>query len=94
MRAKMFSSNIGLNQKPLNSSLQQLRVFLKLNFEVPVFTVELRGDGPNGEQGLVDLSFRDFVFNYEKCHKFETNVQVSLKSILMEDLLQPDGSRY
>uniref|UniRef100_A0AAR5PHD2 UBA domain-containing protein n=1 Tax=Dendroctonus ponderosae TaxID=77166 RepID=A0AAR5PHD2_DENPD len=93
VRAKMFAPNIGLDQKAPSTSLQQLRVFLKLNFEVPVFTVELRGDGPNGEQGLVDLSFRDFVFNYEKCHKFETNVQVSLKSIFMEDLLQPDGSR-
>lgn len=93
VRAKLFSTNLSAAQKSGNNSLQNLKVSMKLNFEVPVFTIELRGDGPSGEQGLVDLSFRDFVFNYEKCHKFETNIQVSLRSIFMEDLLQPDGSR-
>lgn len=58
-----------------------------------MFTVELRGDSPTGEQGLVDLSFRDFVFIYEKMHKYETNIQVSLRSIFMEDLLQPEDCK-
>lgn len=55
--------------------------------------MELRGDSPTGEQGLVDLSFRDFIFNYDKSHPYETNVQVSLRSILMEDLLQPENTK-
>lgn len=42
-----------------------------------MFSMELRGDSPIGEQALVDLSFRDFIFVYEKCHKYETNIQVS-----------------
>lgn len=50
--------------------------FFVAAFELPVFTVELRGDSPTGEQGLVDLSFRDFVFIYEKVHRYETNIQV------------------
>lgn len=64
-----------------------------MSFELPVFTIELRGDSPTGEQGLVDLSFREFIFIYEKTHKYETNVQVSLRSIFMEDLLQPEDAK-
>lgn len=43
-----------------------------------MFTIELRGDSPSGEQGLVDLSFRELLFNYEKCHLYETSIQVGL----------------
>lgn len=39
-----------------------------------------------GEQGLVDLSFRDFCFIYEKCHLYETNIQVN--SITRRDELK------
>ncbi|CAH1134889.1 unnamed protein product [Ceutorhynchus assimilis] len=91
VRAKLFSRTPTHNN--INGPSDRLKMSIKLNFEVPVFTVELRGDGPNGEQGLVDLSFRDFVFDYEKYQIFETNIQVSLRSIFMEDLLQPEGSR-
>lgn len=62
-------------------------------FELPMFTIELRGDSPTGEQALVDLSFREFIFIYEKSHKYETNLQVSLRSIFVEDLLQPEDSK-
>jgi len=92
VRAKLFSPSLPSAQKTTNNQ-QSLRVFVNVSFEVPVLIIELRGDESNEEQGLVDLSFRDFAFNYEKCHKFVTNVQVSLRSIFMEDLLQPEGSR-
>lgn len=62
-------------------------------FELPVFTIELRGDSPTGEQALVDLSFREFVFICERSHRYETNLQVSLRSIFVEDLLQPEDSK-
>ncbi|KAF7280409.1 hypothetical protein GWI33_006075 [Rhynchophorus ferrugineus] len=93
VRAKLFSPSQASFQKALKNVPQTAHVVLIGNFEVPIFTVELRGDGPNGEQGLVDLSFRDFIFNYEKCDRYETNIQISLRSIFMEDLLQPEGSR-
>ncbi|CAH1990127.1 unnamed protein product [Acanthoscelides obtectus] len=89
VRAKLFPvSNLGKAKKQT-----QPAVAIKVNFDVPVFTVELRGETPIGEQGLVDLSFRDFAFNYEKCHRYDTNIQISLRSIFMEDLLQPEGSK-
>ncbi|KAJ8964860.1 hypothetical protein NQ314_004578 [Rhamnusium bicolor] len=90
VRAKLFPS---VSTVPKSKSSSQNSLALKISFELPIFTIELRGDTPTGEQGLVDLSFRDFVFNYEKCHKYETNIQVSLRSIFMEDLLQPEGCK-
>lgn len=89
VRAKLFPT-MNLNKpKDVNKS----NIGVKISFELPIFTIELRGDSPTGEQGLVDLSFRDFIFVYEKCHRYETNLQVSLRSIFMEDLLQPEGSK-
>lgn len=54
----------------------------------------MRGDVGGGELGLVDLSFRDFNVEYEKCHRYETNIQVSLRSLLMEDLSRPPDSKH
>lgn len=89
VRAKLFPS-VGLSsQREEKKNL----VAVKVSFDLPIFTLELRGDSPTGEQGLVDLSFRDFTFVYDKCHRYETNIQVSLRSIFMEDLLQPEGSK-
>jgi vacuolar protein sorting-associated protein 13D len=89
VRAKLFPSV----QTGRVKSVSPTSVSLRVLFELPIFTVELRGDSPTGEQGLVDLSFRDFIFNYEKCHLYETNIQVSLRSIFMEDLLQPENTK-
>ncbi|CAG9818576.1 unnamed protein product [Phaedon cochleariae] len=89
VRAKLFptfSSHLK-NQRQNNS--YEIRVF----FDIPVFSIELRGHSSVGDRGLVDLSFRDFAFNYDKCHRYETNIQISLRSILMVDLLQPVGSK-
>lgn len=89
VRAKLFPTVQATRSKPNIPN----RVSFKVLFELPIFTVELRGDSPIGEQGLVDLSFRDFIFNYEKCHLYETSIQVSLRSIFMEDLLQPENTK-
>lgn len=91
VRAKLFPT-VQVQATRSKSNISN-RVSFKVLFELPIFTIELRGDSPIGEQGLVDLSFRDFVFNYEKCHLYETNIQVSLRSILMEDLLQPENTK-
>lgn len=52
------------------------------------------GDVGSGDEGLVDLSFRDFNVDYEKYHRYETNIQVSLRSLLMEDLSKPPDSKH
>lgn len=92
VRAKLFPGVTGTKQQTEKKKLQAIKgmhwhtyfFFNKFNylgflvlFELPNFILELRGDSPTGEQGLVDLSFRDFCFVYEKCHQYETNIQVS-----------------
>lgn len=66
----------------------------KVKFEMPCLTLELRGDCGTGQQGLVEISLRDFILNYEKCHDYETNILVSLRTLVMEDLLKEPDSKY
>ncbi|KZC09178.1 Vacuolar protein sorting-associated protein 13D [Dufourea novaeangliae] len=70
----------------------KLDVFIKVLFELPTLSVELKQGFL--EQPLVELSMRDFVVKYEKLHKNGSIVQVALRSLLMEDLLCPVGSRH
>lgn len=44
--------------------------------DLPVLTVELKADLGSGEQGLVDLSFKDLQVHFDKSHMLETNIQV------------------
>lgn len=96
VRAKLFPSvgKVGGTAKDGDGRGGSVHhVTMKVLFELPNFIIELRGDSPIGEQSLVDLTFRDFEFIYEKNQLYETNVQVSLRSILMTDLLQPSDSK-
>ncbi|XP_078044296.1 vacuolar protein sorting 13D isoform X1 [Augochlora pura] len=70
----------------------KLVVSMKVLFELPTLSVELK----QGllEQPLVELSMRDFVAKYEKLQRNESTIQVALRSLLMEDLLCPVGSRH
>lgn len=48
-----------------------------VNFDLPIFSVELRADLGEGERSLVELSFREFSLNYKKANEYETTLQVS-----------------
>ena len=63
-----------------------------VKFQVPLFGVELRGDFGDGEQGLVDLKLYDFALDYEKNDRVTTHLKVRLKSLQMDDLLEPMDS--
>ncbi|XP_076236647.1 vacuolar protein sorting 13D [Calliopsis andreniformis] len=76
----------------INKVHEKFDLSIKVLFELPTLSVELR-QGPM-EQPLVELSMRDFVAKYEKLQKNESTIQVSLRSLLMEDLLCPVGSRH
>ncbi|KAG5879440.1 hypothetical protein JTB14_025696 [Gonioctena quinquepunctata] len=89
VRAKFFPITTASNHKKPSQTSSAMRI----TFDIPVLTIELRGENSVGENGLVDLSFQEFAFNYEKCISSETNIQISLRSILMEDLNQPEGSK-
>lgn len=62
----------------------------KVAFNLPILKIELKNDK---SMSMIEISFRDFSFNYERSNQFETNIQVSLRSLLMEDLLQPVDSK-
>lgn len=61
---------------------------LRLKFELPVLTIELR----QGHKA-VDLSLSEFVFSCERTVPHETNLQVSLRSLHMDDLSEEVNSR-
>lgn len=66
----------------------------KVRFEVPLFNVEMKGDFDDGEKGLVDLKLHDFLLDFEKTNPYTTKIQVQLKSLLMEDLLEDPASEH
>lgn len=63
----------------------------KVTFELPIFIIQLRNEM---NHPLIDVVFRDFNVNYERSNTYETNFLVSLRSLLMEDLLQPPESKH
>ncbi|KAK0083635.1 hypothetical protein PV325_008476 [Microctonus aethiopoides] len=91
------SKEPSITQQPVASpenaySEKSFELSLKVLFELPMLSVQLKQD--HSEQPLVQLSMQDFVTKYEKLHKQESTTQVSLRSLLMEDLLCPVGSRH
>ncbi|GLH07616.1 Vacuolar protein sorting-associated protein 13D [Gryllus bimaculatus] len=91
VRAKMLNIPTVINRQKADT---KHTLSLKVLFELPIFTVELKGDLGSGEKGLVDISFRDFSVQYEKCDEEETNIQMSLRSLLMEDLSFDPESKH
>ncbi|CAG0914450.1 unnamed protein product [Notodromas monacha] len=67
-------------------------ILVKGNFEVPQFIVQLKGDPYEGEQAIVSLSLNKFVVDFEATAPFESKLEISLFSIIMEDLTEPEDS--
>ncbi|XP_055550000.1 intermembrane lipid transfer protein Vps13D isoform X2 [Wyeomyia smithii] len=65
-------------------------VNIKVNFELPTFIIQLN-DGSDVPQ--IQISFKDFSVMFEKRNVYETHLEISLRSIMMEDLLQPDTAK-
>lgn len=63
----------------------------KVSFELPIFVIQLKNEF---NDPLIEISFRDFNVNYEKNNQYETSIQVSLRSLLMEDLLRDVESKH
>ncbi|KAL6266404.1 hypothetical protein P5V15_003257 [Pogonomyrmex californicus] len=71
---------------------EKLDLCVKVSFELPILSVELKQ--AHSEQPVVELSMRDFIVKYDKLHRNESSVEVALRSLLIEDLLCPVGSRH
>ncbi|KAG0441093.1 hypothetical protein HPB47_016051 [Ixodes persulcatus] len=65
-----------------------------VSFVLPEFVINLCSDMCEDRQDLVALSFQEFVVNYEKDSLFETNIQMALKGVLMEDLMEHSESSH
>ncbi|XP_007463251.1 PREDICTED: vacuolar protein sorting-associated protein 13D [Lipotes vexillifer] len=83
------------SQKSL--SFKEVRSFTQIqaNFCISELQVQLSGDLTLGAQGLVSLKFQDFEVEFSKDHPQTLCIQIALRSLLMEDLLEknPD-SKY
>ncbi|KAI5737130.1 hypothetical protein M8J76_010314 [Diaphorina citri] len=89
LRARMLAAN----KKKQEEAGEVVRM-LKVSFELPNFVMELKADLGEGEQGLVELSLGDLIVQYDKSHVYETNIQMSLRSLIMEDLLKEPDSKH
>jgi vacuolar protein sorting-associated protein 13D len=70
------------------------RFVVKIFFELPCLAVVLKGQYKGVEQAMVEMGFQDFRVHYLKCEPHETSIKMSLKSLLVEDLLQPKDSPH
>ncbi|XP_040843870.1 vacuolar protein sorting-associated protein 13D isoform X2 [Ochotona curzoniae] len=77
--------------------VKEVRSFTQIqaNFCISELQVQLSGDLTLGAQGLVSLKFQDFEVEFSKDHPQTLSIQIALRSLLMEDLLEknPD-SKY
>ncbi|XP_064028260.1 intermembrane lipid transfer protein VPS13D isoform X6 [Pogoniulus pusillus] len=66
---------------------------IQANFHISELQVQLSGDLTLGAQGLVSLKFQDFDVEFAKDHPQTLSIQIALRSLLMEDLLEknPDS---
>lgn len=87
-KRRLFAEPMQSIESPSNS-----RNFMKpkVSFELPTFIITLKNEV---NSPLIEISFRDFKVNYERKSFYETRLQVSLRSLLMEDLLQDPDSKH
>lgn len=65
-------------------------MLVKVMFSLPVFIIQLNHEN----SAVVEMCFRDFNVDYEQVNQWETHLQVSLRSVVMEDLLLPMESKH
>ena len=92
-----FTSNV----KGTTCNSQENKSLIDGSFEIPQLMLELRGDMLKKEnmskehgQGLVSLKFHEFVVSYHKSEKYKSTVEVSLGTLVMEDLLLNNDSPH
>lgn len=68
---------------------------LKITLHVPELQVQLSADLTQGSQGLVSLRFQDLEGDFTRDHPHLLAIQLALRSLLMEDLLEQNPeSKY
>ena len=67
---------------------------IQANFELPTLCINMTGDVGDGEQGLVELQLQDFKVAFEAVDSYSKDLEISLQSLVMDDLLQRPSSRH
>lgn len=89
----LFVSTPKIEDKPFIPSISKTysykkskksKLEYKVIFDLPTFMIQLQNAV---NDPAIEISFRDFHINFEKNVNYETNVQISLRSVLVEDLL-------
>nr|XP_037268534.1 LOW QUALITY PROTEIN: vacuolar protein sorting-associated protein 13D-like [Rhipicephalus microplus] len=73
---------------------RQMAFSYHVNFVLPELVINICSDLCNDKQDLVALSFQEFVVNYEQDNPYETLVQLALKGVIMEDLVESPESSH
>lgn len=93
----LFGHSSFSNSSQKSLSVKEVKSFTQIqaNFCISELQVQLSGDLTLGAQGLVSLKFQDFEVEFSKDHPQTLAIQIALRSLLMEDLLEknPD-SKY
>lgn len=65
-----------------------------VSFELPHLITELKDDLTDREEGIVIITFQEFMLEYHMIKEYEAILQVTLQTLLMEDLKNSDESRH
>ncbi|GAB1600262.1 intermembrane lipid transfer protein VPS13D [Argonauta hians] len=83
------SSESSHSSKPVPTSLP-----LEARFEVAMFSVKMQGDIVSDSQnGLVDLCLQDLILVYHRKDNFVSSLDLTLKSLTLEDLMETNDSK-
>ncbi|XP_050076311.1 intermembrane lipid transfer protein Vps13D [Anopheles maculipalpis] len=85
-----YQSSLDVDQRSSAAGGSSAAIGIRVHFELPAFIIQLNG---NRSEALVQISFRDFCVDFDKRNQYETHVKISLRSLLMEDLLQSDTAK-
>jgi vacuolar protein sorting-associated protein 13D len=92
-QAEPVSKTVG-DQKPTKVVDKNTDSVVKVMFKVPILNIEMKGEFDEGYKGLVNINLQDFVLNMKKENSYSTEIQVHLKTLIMEDLLEDENSEH
>ena len=100
-RSKVISQSVTSSQssQTLPKSEQSLKTeshspTISVNFSLPRLSLELKHRIDSRERDLVYISFDEFTMCCRKSRPHETSIDLALKRIVIEDLLQEEQSEY
>ena len=82
------------NYASFKSTVEDKPLGIRMHFDMPMFSILMTGDLGDKEKGLVDLTLEEFQFDFIKQDAFTKTIDISLQSLVVEDLLQDSESKH